>query len=34
MKKFEDTASRIRNIVLPDPATASVQTDSTSDSGQ
>ncbi|KAK7105271.1 amyloid-beta precursor-like protein [Littorina saxatilis] len=34
MKKFDDLATRIRNVVLPDPSTSNIQTDSDSDSDE
>ena len=34
MKKFDDMAARIRNVVLPDPATSNIHSDSDSDSGK
>ena len=34
MKKFDDMAARIRNVVLPDPTTSNIHSDSDSDSGK
>ena len=34
MKKFDDMAARIRNVVLPDPTTSNIKSDTDSDSGK